>query len=247
MKKQSFLLILLFSLIYPAISQTLEEKYYCEQNTSIYSDCTTKYLIGHLIKGTVVFIKSEICTDNLFELNMIKVLINDSSKTIGWTYFKDLYTPIEFQKDSIIKEKENAQKIEKKRISDSIEKEKIKIMLTKDFWITEVFAYKYTNSSTGIVVKFLNISDKTIKYINFIVVPYNRVGDPVIDNMGKSSKSCQLIGPVNPYEEGIYQNDILFFSGVVDHYKLKNISVQYMENTMKYYKFDDILKKPGQF
>jgi len=142
-------------------------------------------------------------------------------------------------KDSIISEKYRREKQKK----DSLNAEYDKLLHAKLLWIKEIFAYEYGNQSTGIVIKFINTSKKTIKYLNFTACPYNRVDDPVIDNMGKSSKSCKLIGPIGPDEEATYNEDIFFFSNVVEYYKLKNISVQYMDNTVQYFNYKDILLK----
>lgn len=52
----------------------------------------------------------------------------------------------------------------------------------------------------GIKPQFLNCYNKTIKYIDCLVVPYNRFDDVQSDDYGRSSKEIRCIGPFEPGE-----------------------------------------------
>lgn len=256
MKKNIFL-IFVFLMIYQILcSQTNGSQYRIRINTSLYTDCNLNKFVRTLYNGTKVITTSPICTDNTLLSKVISIKPIDNNIPSGWIFFEDLISSEAYGEDSLQIAIKTAKQIEKVRKSDSIrtavqeiEKRKndsinaaiYKFLHTKTLWITELYAYDYTDRSAGISVKFFNSSKKTIKYINFTAIPYNRVNDPVIDNMGNSTKVCKLIGPIDPDTDATYKNDILFFSGVVDYYKLKNISVQYMDNTVKYFNYSDIL------
>jgi len=241
MKKHSFLIVLLLSFTSPVISQNIDSVYWAKYNLSMYSDCGAMKFLYQIPKFMECFPLKPICKDNSFGYKMIEVRTADYK--YGWVDIDDLGDSTYF----ILKKAEADKSAEKKRIeklkNDSINAEVYKFLHSKQIWITEVSAKDYGSQSAGIVVKFLNTSTKTIKYINFTAVPYNQVHDPVIDDIGKSFKACQLIGPILPDGDATYQTDILFFSSIVSYYKLKNISVQYMDNSVIYFNYKDILLK----
>lgn len=116
---------------------------------------------------------------------------------------------------------------------------------TKPFWVYDDFSVmNYTEGSQGIYVTFLNTSSQIIKSISFTAVPYNAANDIVTDKKGKNSNNCQILGPIGPDEKATFENDILFSTGAISYYKLSKISVQYIDNTVKYFNYSDIkLKK----
>ena len=61
------------------------------------------------------------------------------------------------------------------------------------------------NSVGGVTpeVYFQNLSGKTIKYIDFTFVPYNRVGDVASCTVtGQSAMKMECVGPIEPFETG---------------------------------------------
>ncbi|MGD0709964.1 MAG: hypothetical protein ABR968_02165 [Bacteroidales bacterium] len=65
----------------------------------------------------------------------------------------------------------------------------------------------------------------------------------VTDKKGKNSNNCQILGPIGPDEKATFENDILFSTGAISYYKLSKISVQYIDNTIKYFNYSDIKLK----
>ena len=64
------------------------------------------------------------------------------------------------------------------------------------------YTYAHKNSVGGVepTIGWRNTSGKTIKYVDWYLTAYNRVGDPVqCDISGKSTIIAESIGPVDPY------------------------------------------------
>jgi len=199
------------------------------------------------MQGDSVTITNQVCNDNEPLSKMIRVKLFKQSMTgkyEGWALYNELIKKSEFKEYRI---QQDIRDKKANKYGDSIKALKQKTKYSRPLWVLSVTADDYTDQSMGITVTFLNTSKKIIKYINFTVVPYNQVDDPVIDDMGVSTKACQLIGPIEPDETVSYQKDILFFSSVISYYKLKNINIQFMDNSIQYLNYKDILKKEGQF
>jgi hypothetical protein len=244
MKKISAFLFFSMASLLSASAHNIDSVYYTKHKVNLYDDCNTSHLLFQLPAGSKVVIKSTMCSENMLNLELVNVEF-DSSK--GWILLEALVDKNQHISDSINNIQYELASIEANRKKDSITKAKEALKFSKPFWIDNIHVIYYTDETAGISVDFYNTSPNTIKYINFTVIPYNAVDDPVIDNLGKSFISCQLIGPIRPSETAQYFNKILFFSGVVSYYKLKNISVQYMDNSIKYYNFKDVLKPQGAF
>lgn len=85
---------------------------------------------------------------------------------------------------------------------------------------------EYTDG-TGIRVKVLNLSKKTIKYISFNVTGINAVDDAV------SSKSRKGIGPIKPDETGSYEFEYAWFTDIIEYIRINSIIIQYMDGSKR--------------
>jgi hypothetical protein len=119
-----------------------------------------------------------------------------------------------------------------------IETEKAKKLLSKykqmQFVIQryEIFSHNKYSEATDLTVDFFNGTSKTIKYIWFDFVPFNRVGD-VVSDMGKTSKQVKGIGPIEPFSGGSLTFEYLFFKSIIECVKITAIKVQYTDGTTK--------------
>lgn len=87
---------------------------------------------------------------------------------------------------------------------------------------------------TGLKITFLNLSNKTIKYIWTNIVGYNSVGDKVVDRKKKvSSMQVKSVGPIEPNNDAEYEFSYVWFTDLVDNAKITSIKVQYMDGTIK--------------
>jgi len=268
MKK--FLLILLIS-IYSLItySQIADKSFpdgqtilLAKEGVEIYTDSFMKNVLKNdfdekivIYKNTKVRYLGVKCCYNELSGNKIKI---DYSTHTCWGWSSDFMIDKDYIKSVYIQDSITKSELKAKAISvyiqDSITKSELKAIAIKDsiykalldskqFWITNVSVIDYSRNSQGISVTFLNNSLKKVKYINFTVIPYNAVDDIVTDDMNHNYKSCQLIGPIDVKDEATYYNEILFFTSIIHYYKLSNISVQYMDNTIKYFSYPDVLLK----
>lgn len=86
---------------------------------------------------------------------------------------------------------------------------------------------EYTEG-TSLKIEVYNPTKKTIKYIWFTICGYNAVNDKVGANI---TKKC--IGPIEPNVSGSYDFSYVWFTDIVETFKIKNIKVQYMDNSFK--------------
>lgn len=91
---------------------------------------------------------------------------------------------------------------------------------------------EYTEG-TSFKCEVLNLSTKTIKYITFNVQGYNAVDDKV-----SSLKPLKGIGPIAKNQTSKYKFDYVWFTDIVQTFKLLSIKVQYTDGTIK--SFTDI-------
>ena len=76
----------------------------------------------------------------------------------------------------------------------------------------EGWSYGKPNNVDGIGVKheYYNASDKTMKYITFVYVPYNRVGDAVAcSTSGTVEARGKLTGPIQPNTKSSIEWEVL--------------------------------------
>ena len=84
----------------------------------------------------------------------------------------------------------------------------------------------------GVALNFYNASGKTIKYIWFGFVPYNRVGDEeVCSKTGVIGVRSKFTGPVNAQEEKEIRSGILWYNFSISSVKVEQIIIQYMDGT----------------
>lgn len=83
---------------------------------------------------------------------------------------------------------------------------------------------------TSFSIEVINPGDKPIKYVWFTVVGYNAVGDPVRSKFGASS-TVKAIGPIAPSASASYEWKYLWFTDIVETFKVPKIKVQYMDGS----------------
>jgi hypothetical protein len=77
----------------------------------------------------------------------------------------------------------------------------------------------------GFKVRFINGSNKSIKYATFKITAYNRVNDP------EGTKEVKCIGEILPFGNAQYEFEDVFISKVTDHYNIPTVKIQYMDNS----------------
>ena len=90
------------------------------------------------------------------------------------------------------------------------------------------------NVAGGIGVRhwIYNASEKSMKYITFVYVPYNPVGDVVAcSTSGKIEARGKLTGPLKPYEESVVEWEALWYNTTITEVKLKEVVIQYMDDS----------------
>lgn len=146
----------------------------------------------------------------------------------------------EFQIFAAEKEIENKRKAEKKEdIQSTLRLEKCVV--------------HNINSADGVDVRieWENTSEKTIKYINFCVKPYNAVDDEVYCEISKKSDMwLKKTGPINP-GSGSYVSPIasissgdiwecVWYNSTVRNLEITEIRIDYTDGTSKYISGDDL-------
>ena len=91
------------------------------------------------------------------------------------------------------------------------------------------------NSAGGVGVRFAikNTGTKTIKYIDFIFVPYNRVGDVVACEISrKVNYILQFTGPLAPgYWSGNKYKNNVWYNNSISQVKILRVLIQYMDGS----------------
>jgi hypothetical protein len=127
--------------------------------------------------------------------------------------------------DSIAKEKKNK---EYKRI---LALGKMEGLLITEF---KVFDESEITSGTGLKISCFNTSKKTIKYLNFSFQGFNAVDDVVIEPITRTSIiKFKGIGPIESGEIASYEKSYFWFTDIVQYAKIKSISIQYLDGTVK--------------
>lgn len=114
----------------------------------------------------------------------------------------------------------------KKIIAEYDEMDKIGLVITdKDYLLSEL------NHTIGMKFNFYNGYKKSIKYINLTIQPYNRVGDVMSDELGKSKAIIKAIGPINYGSESSVEYQDLFWNDkmIIDCLRIKKIEVIFMD------------------
>lgn len=97
----------------------------------------------------------------------------------------------------------------------------------------------------GLKLRYFNCFDKTIKYIETEITPYNRVGDVEPDDLWHSSRLTRLIGPLEPKESCYFTNDELFKDekDVISRLVVSSVIITFMDNSTKTYNGHELIQK----
>lgn len=106
-----------------------------------------------------------------------------------------------------------------------------------------VFDTSEYTEGTGVEFCIWNTSSKTIKYITFNYVGYNAVDDPV-PNFGRTTLTFKGIGPIEPDYNGCYEEDLVWWTDIVEYCELKSVVVEYTNKTKRTYKGKELEELP---
>ena len=94
------------------------------------------------------------------------------------------------------------------------------------------------NSAGGVDCNIIwkNLSEKTVKYARFTVVPYNEVNDRVKgehDYNGNGEKTVEVTGPIKSKQTGGYGTywDCLWYNWTIDYMLIIGIEIEYLDGT----------------
>ena len=101
----------------------------------------------------------------------------------------------------------------------------------KPIWI--VGKSHVINSANGIQIdmNISNLSDKTIKYATFYILPFNAVGDVIVSEIdGKSLAALTLTGPLDPgeYTTTVWEN--VWYNLTFSCFEISEIDIEYMDS-----------------
>ena len=140
--------------------------------------------------------------------------------------------------------------VEQKQIEDSL-----KVVELETFKKSiEIIKY-YTsspNSAVGVDCNIIwkNLSEKTVKYVRFTVVPYNEVNDRVKgehDYNGNGEKTVSVTGPVKSkqiFGYGTYW-DCLWYNWTIDYMLITGIEIEYLDGSIILTSDVNIIQKLG--
>ena len=137
--------------------------------------------------------------------------------------------------------------VKQKQIEDSLEiveldEDSLKIVELETFKNSiEIIKY-YTsspNSAGGVDCNIIwkNLSEKTVKYVSFTVVPYNKVNDRVKgehDYYGYGEKTVRVTGPVKSKQidgNGTHW-DCLWYNWAIDYMLITGIVIEYLDGSI---------------
>jgi hypothetical protein len=124
--------------------------------------------------------------------------------------------------------------IEAKRLLE-IEEKKLNSLKKMGFVIAaKEYAYSDIGSQLfGLSLKFYNYTKKDIKYIRLTFRPYNRVCDITRDDIGRTSVTTRVIGPLRGGDESSVTFDELFWdkNDIIRHIIITKIELTFMNGT----------------
>lgn len=135
-------------------------------------------------------------------------------------------------------------------LEKEVEKEKkIKNLIKKKIFLLSQDKAYGDYDWCGIKPKFLNCYNKTIKYIDCLVVPYNTFDDVQSDDYGRSSKEIRCVGPFEPGEIASWRFDEMFKneSGIIKTFRITNIKITFTDNSTILYKGWENVKKHYEY
>jgi len=92
------------------------------------------------------------------------------------------------------------------------------------------------NSAGGVSINidFWNVSGKTIKYVYFDVIPYNRVGDLTTSEItGKSLVCIRVTDFIKPFKSYGASGDCVWYNNSIASFKIESIRIVYTDNSEK--------------
>lgn len=97
------------------------------------------------------------------------------------------------------------------------------------------YAYSSIGGQFGLTIQFYNPFKKPIKYIQFTVRPYNRVGDKTHDDLGRDVFRGRIIGPLEPGSDGSAEFDDMFWddNDIIDRLEITYLNITFMDGTTK--------------
>lgn len=107
----------------------------------------------------------------------------------------------------------------------------------------QYFKEEATNSAGGICVDVntqITENSKKIKYIEFEMCAYNRVGDPIPSDTTESPLfTLQIIGPLSPNKNGIIKtrfynhDDCVFYNKAIHSVSLVSVKITFMDGSVE--------------
>lgn len=114
----------------------------------------------------------------------------------------------------------------------TIYKQKEVIIMSSSIEVGLVVATMNRVNGAGVRHLYFNATDKEIKYLTFVYMPYNQVGDQVQCTISKKSEvSCKITGPIKSYVYDIVTWEALWYNPTATSVKLVRIYVEYMDGT----------------
>ena len=141
------------------------------------------------------------------------------------------------QNDTSTKNQSQSDNLRQKQIEDSL-----KVVELETFKNSiEIIKY-YTsspNSAGGVDCNIIwkNLSEKTVKYARFTVVPYNKVNDRVkgeYDYNGNGEKVLEVTGPFKSKQIHGYGThwDCLWYNWTIDYMLITGIEIEYLDGSV---------------
>lgn len=85
-----------------------------------------------------------------------------------------------------------------------------------------------------ICIGFKNNSNKTIKYIKFVVTAYNTVGDPAICEVSNTAtQRLRFVGPLESQENTNPIWDTAWYNHALSTAKIEKIEIEYMDGSIE--------------
>lgn len=108
----------------------------------------------------------------------------------------------------------------------------------------EVWRDEEKNSAGGICIRIeadITGTEKQVKYVDFEMVPKNRVGDPVASNTsGEYTFTARIIGPLSPNKKGVInarfwqsEDDPVFYNKDISSVSLLKVTITFMDGSVE--------------
>lgn len=107
------------------------------------------------------------------------------------------------------------------------------------------YSTTYPNSAGGVgcQIKIYNASNKIIKYVDFTVIPFNRVFDKTYSEIdGQSSKTIQIVNFIEPNTFYTAEWENIWYNHTISFMEIEQIKVTFKDNTVNYISPETIKK-----